>query len=222
MATLAYLKDPLNGITRPILRKLILKFGIQSSKQAFKDELQEVLKDMPLWDILEAVQELLYSTSDQSTTTIPIDHLVVSTVDQELSFIDALPFHQLLSLEELNDDCEEDHGKELCSESSVIDSFPFHQLLSLEELNDDNEEDHGEVLCSELSLIDLLPFHQLISSEELNDDSSAQVIDSSGLLNSLSAITGEEDHRKELDVSSSVPWAGCRFKSAILDLWIEK
>jgi hypothetical protein len=85
MDTSAYLKEPLNGITRPVLRKLLSIFGIEYSKQAFKEELQNALKDLPLIDVREEFQHLLKSYNIQRTTTVAVDHLVVPAIVQEQS-----------------------------------------------------------------------------------------------------------------------------------------
>jgi hypothetical protein len=58
MATLAFLTDPRQGITRVVLRQLVDLFGLEAPPQALKAQLQQILAPLPLEEIQEELNNL--------------------------------------------------------------------------------------------------------------------------------------------------------------------
>jgi hypothetical protein len=58
MATLEYLQDPRQGITRAILQRLLEVFELERPPQALKQDLQQTLAHIPLVDIQEEMDTI--------------------------------------------------------------------------------------------------------------------------------------------------------------------
>jgi hypothetical protein len=146
MATLEFLMNPDDGITRPVLRDLLKVFGVERSKQAFKEELQLALRYLPLTEVMEEVQEL------KKNTTL-FGHTYVSHIGQDNYVMELLAFSAKVPSSELTSIVEETRSM---PRSDLLDPSSISDLLDTsEDLSKDSDDQVVYSLSEEVVRKDL-------------------------------------------------------------------